>query len=188
MAGTDALQPGVAAPAAGTSPLDHSGWVVIANALGLVLALVSAGVRLFIRKSIAPPSKADDVAAWMATAFGVLQATLVFWLVNQGFGKTIDHIPAENVVKVQKIRYAADPLYLVTIYIAKCSMIFLLIRITAAPKLQRLFYVGLSVCITLAIIAIILVLTRCNPSRPWVQYGEQCANLVSCSRHMGSVR
>ncbi|KAF2264313.1 hypothetical protein CC78DRAFT_463964 [Lojkania enalia] len=178
MARANALPPGVAPPAASISPLDHSGWIVIANGLGMCLSLVAVGVRIIMRQLLLP-SKRDDIAIWIATAVGIIQAGLVFYEVNLGFGKTIDQIPEDNVEKVQKVAYTADPLYLATIYIAKVSMIFLLVRITPDEKQRLLLMFGIGACTTFATISIILVLTRCNISEPWIQYEKKCGSLFA---------
>ncbi|KAF2119131.1 hypothetical protein BDV96DRAFT_643282 [Lophiotrema nucula] len=169
----------VAPPAAAITPLNHEGLIVVANALGLVLALLAIVVRVYIRKRISPPSKKDDAAAWIATCLGALQAVLVFWQVNKGFGKTINDISREDIVKVQKIGYATDPLFIATVYTTKCSLIFLLLRITPNEKHQQLLRLGLGACVVLAIVSVIVILTRCKISEPWQQYNGECGDMFA---------
>ncbi|ORX97501.1 hypothetical protein BCR34DRAFT_577872 [Clohesyomyces aquaticus] len=167
----------ISPPAAAVNPLDHSGWIVISNALGLVFTLLSLGMRLYIRKRISPPSKRDDFVVWVATGFGTLQAILVFWRVHEGFGKTQARILADDIEKIQKIGYATDPLFITTIYLTKCSIVCLLLRITPDEVQRKKLKLVLAACVVFAVISVILDLTVCEISRPWVQTSEKCENL-----------
>lgn len=179
MAGTSGHQAHISPPLACNDASCHTGWVVIANALGMSLALIAVVVRVYIRTSISPPSKRDDAAAWIATVVAFIQTSLVFWQVGKGFGKTQQHIPAGNVQVLQKIRYANDVLYLVVIYLAKCSMIFLLHRITPDATQQQFLVVGLGGCGAFFFISTVLSLTRCGTSQPWLQYGRECGSMFA---------
>ncbi|KAF2729356.1 hypothetical protein EJ04DRAFT_516021 [Polyplosphaeria fusca] len=179
MAGHSARRANISPPAAGNTPFDHSGWIVIANALGMILALIALAVRMYIRKSISPPCKSDDVFAWVATGVAFVQTSLVFWQIDVGFGRTIHDLAVFNVEKVQRIRYANDVLYLLIIYLTKCSMIFLLHRITPDAKQQQFLAVGLGGCALFALVSVVLSLTRCDTSSPWIQYGADCGALFA---------
>lgn len=74
--------------------------------------------------------------------------------------------------------YAADLLYIITIYLSKASAVFLFLRLTP-NKAHKLFCWSIMGTSTLwVILSLFLVALRCQLSQPWV-VNERCVNLVS---------
>lgn len=74
--------------------------------------------------------------------------------------------------------YAADLLYIITIYLTKASAVFLFLRLTP-NKAHKLFCWTIMGTSTLwVILSIFIVALRCQLSQPWV-VNEHCVNVVS---------
>ena len=55
------------APFAVLTETDHSIWILIVTALGMVCALVFGSMRIFVRVTINPPFGADDILLVIGT-------------------------------------------------------------------------------------------------------------------------
>ena len=116
------LLPSQAAPAAPITPLDHRGWIYIANCLGMCLLILAFLLRIQIRVRAQAPLSGDDalIFASMVCVYdipvsgprsqpshcqvvAVVQASVVFLQVSEGFGKSIDHIGESDLIKIQKV-------------------------------------------------------------------------------------
>lgn len=74
--------------------------------------------------------------------------------------------------------YAADLLYIITIYLTKASAVFLFLRLTP-NKAHKVFCWTIMGTSTLwVILSIFIVALRCQLSQPWV-VNEHCVNVVS---------
>lgn len=74
--------------------------------------------------------------------------------------------------------YAADLLYIITIYLTKASAVFLFLRLTP-NKAHKIFCWTIMGTSTLwVILSIFIVALRCQLSQPWVM-NEHCVNVVS---------
>lgn len=73
--------------------------------------------------------------------------------------------------------YAADLLYIITIYLSKCSAVFLFLRLTP-NKAHKIFCWSIMATSTLwVILSLFIVALRCQLSQPWV-VNEHCVNVV----------
>ncbi len=111
---TDApgLLPGQSPPLSAVNATEQDGVLVIATALGLVFALISSFIRLFVRLEFSSRFAKDDVASFFSTVsqFGavwltcppalcaadaadqvlaIVQSSVVFVAISKGFGKTL---------------------------------------------------------------------------------------------------
>lgn len=74
--------------------------------------------------------------------------------------------------------YAADLLYIFTIYLTKASAVFLFLRLTP-NKAHKLFCWTIMGTSTLwVILSVFIVALRCQLSQPWV-VNEHCVNVVN---------
>ncbi|KFY38630.1 hypothetical protein V494_04294 [Pseudogymnoascus sp. VKM F-4513 (FW-928)] len=97
------LAPGQSPPLTVISPTNQSGVLLIVTALGLVFALVSILIRLYIRLQIRHAYERDDTAVAVAMVFSIIQSSVVFVEVSKGYGKTIGDISASGIIDLQKL-------------------------------------------------------------------------------------
>ncbi|KAI7498363.1 hypothetical protein KC367_g5144 [Hortaea werneckii] len=171
------LPPGYHEPFAKTDADHHGSWVIICNAFGLVVGLISLAIRAYIRGKVSPPFSKDDWLLAGATFLALIQCSLVFEAVHDGFGRSMKLISSDKLVHLQKLLYTSDLFYVFTIYGAKSSVILLYRRIAPDRAHSLVAWAGLSVTLLFGIISIFLVALRCDLSQPWLQYDVQCTSL-----------
>lgn len=93
------------APLAVVDADDHGAWVLICNAFGLTLILITLIIRIYVRVRVSPPFATDDFVLAATTALAIVQLSVVFKQVNVGFGKSIDLIEQTQLVEVQKVSW-----------------------------------------------------------------------------------
>ena len=98
------LPPGYHEPFAKIDADHHGSWVIICNAFGLVVGLISLAIRAYIRAKVSPPFSIDDWILAGATFFALIQCSLVFEAVHDGFGQSMRLISADKLVYLQKVR------------------------------------------------------------------------------------
>ncbi|KFY95000.1 hypothetical protein V498_03592 [Pseudogymnoascus sp. VKM F-4517 (FW-2822)] len=174
---TPVVAPGQSPPLTVISPTDQGGVVLIITALGMVFALVSILIRLYIRLQIRHTYERDDTAVAIAMVFSIVQSSVVFVEVSKGYGKTIGDISATGIIELQKASYASDLLYIVTLWFTKFSVALLLSRLSSDKRHNWMSRVILLTAAIFATISIFIVALRCDISRPWIFINEQCSNL-----------
>ncbi|KAF8855459.1 hypothetical protein BDZ45DRAFT_793423, partial [Acephala macrosclerotiorum] len=154
---------------------DQSGVVLIAAALGLIFAFISLLIRVYLQFQVRHQVSLDDVAVFVAMLFGIAQSSAVFVEVSKGFGKTLVDIPPENLSSLQKASYSSDILYLITIWLTKCSVVFLTTRLSPDKRHNFASNIVLVASTLFVVISIFIVALGCNLSEPWLfintQYG-----------------
>lgn len=109
--------------------------------------------------------------------FSFIQCIVVFIQAGNGFGKSAGEISQSNMVSWQKGAFASDILYIFTLWLTKCSVALLFIRLTPEQKHIFASYVVLGGSTLLMIISEILVALRCDISHPWIFVGNGCSDL-----------
>ncbi|KFZ03048.1 hypothetical protein V502_11277 [Pseudogymnoascus sp. VKM F-4520 (FW-2644)] len=175
---TPVLAPGQSPPLTVISPTNQGGVILIITALGMVFALVSILIRLYIRLQIRHSYERDDTAVAIAMVFSIIQSSVVFVEVSKGYGKTIGDISASGIIELQKASYASDLLYIVTLWFTKFSVALLLFRLSSDKRHNWLSKAILLTAAILGFISIFIVALRCDVSRPWIFINEKCLNLL----------
>lgn len=98
-----ALPSGYHAPLAGNNPNNHAAWILICNAFGLTVILITLGIRWYIRTKVNPPVGKDDWTLTGATALAIVQSCLVFKQVHEGLGKSRHLISDAHFIEIQKV-------------------------------------------------------------------------------------
>jgi len=175
---TPALLPGQSPPLSVLTPTDQTGVIYIATALGLVFALISLLIRYFIRVDLQNKVSADDILASLALTFAVAQSGTVFVEASKGFGKTIELVLPEDLLSLQKASYASDILYLITIWLTKCSVAFLLLRLSPNRGHNVASIVVLVTSTVFMIVSVFVVALKCDLAHPWMFINEKCTDLL----------
>ncbi|MCJ1396697.1 hypothetical protein MMC18_009589 [Xylographa bjoerkii] len=169
--------PGQAPPFAIISANDQSGLVIMAAAVGMSFVFVASLIRWYIRREVSDSFARDDAVIVIATTFSVLQTIAVFVSVAHGFGKSMEMIGLSDLASIQKAQYAADILYIITLWLTKSSAALLFMRLTPIGHQVFAAKAVLAVSTVWAVVSIFMIAMRCQLSTPWTDYDGQCTNL-----------
>lgn len=75
--------------------------------------------------------------------------------------------------------FTCDILYIFILWLTKCSVAFIFIRLTPDAKHVIASYIVLGGSTVLMIISTLLIAIRCDESKPWIFIGVRCHDLVS---------
>ncbi|GAQ38176.1 uncharacterized protein AtWU_03113 [Aspergillus tubingensis] len=171
------VPPGQSPPFQVVDDLHHGAWIIITGALGLVVSLVSFFIRLYVRLALHPPFAFDDYLLLGATIVATVQAALLFNAVSHGFGTSIYLLEQKQVDKIQTLITVSDILYLITVYISKCCVCGIYLRLTPQKWHNRASIATLALCTAWVIPAVFIIAVNCELNRPWKGSGGQCVNL-----------
>ncbi|PMD55142.1 uncharacterized protein K444DRAFT_98884 [Hyaloscypha bicolor E] len=172
------LLPGQSAPIAIITATDQSGIVLIGTALTLAVSLTSLLMRGYMQLQIRHQFSHDDFVAMGSMLFSLLQSITVFIEVSKGFGKTISNISPNNLVQLQKAAYSSELFYIITLWLTKCSVAFLLLRLSPQKEHKLATYSILASSTLFMIISVFILAFRCDVAQPWIFINAQCTNLL----------
>ncbi|KAH8755894.1 hypothetical protein F5882DRAFT_367530 [Hyaloscypha sp. PMI_1271] len=170
---------GQAAPFLIATPTDHSPDIVLVAATGIALILLTFVIRIYIRFNFSGPWLGDDTVFAFATVVALAQSSVVCVSVHHGWGRVIEGIDPFNLVSAEKLVYAADILYIVTLALSKHSLDLLFIRLSPFKKhLQAAKCIRYFVLVwTIASLGAISL--RCNVRNPWTDItSDQCPSML----------
>ena len=99
--------------------------------------------------------------------FGIAQSAVVHIAASHGLGQHQDALSEGSFAIYAKNYYISNILFLITIYFAKISLVFFIMRLTPVRTTIHICY-GLIAGITAWTIATTIALAlQCNPPRPW---------------------
>ena len=78
--------------------------------------------------------------------------------------------------------YASDILYIITLWLTKCSIAFLFLRLSPDKSHKLVSNATLLVSTVLTVISILIVALRCDLANPWIFIDVQCPGLVRAFR------
>ncbi|KAF2163163.1 hypothetical protein M409DRAFT_68757 [Zasmidium cellare ATCC 36951] len=159
---------------------NHRGaGIHICNGFGLTVILITLAIRAYIRTRVAPPWTYDDHALAAATILATIQCLLVFVEVSGGFGTSLELLNPEQLLTVQRLGYAADIFYVLSIYAGKISVVLLFKRIIAERMHQIVAWSIFGGCCVMGFISIFLSALRCDVSQPWLQFEKNFPSLAA---------
>jgi hypothetical protein len=91
------------APIAIVDENNHSAWILICNAFGLSVVLITLIIRLYIRGRVSPPFGTDDWVFAAATALSLTQIGVVFAQADAGYGRALRLLDHASEVRVQQV-------------------------------------------------------------------------------------
>ncbi|KAF7585473.1 hypothetical protein BBP40_010870, partial [Aspergillus hancockii] len=166
------VPPGYAPPFQVVDDEHHGAWIIIVAALGLVVSLVSFLIRLYVRLALSPPFAYDDFVLLGATVVAIVQTSLLSIAVSHGFGTSIDLLQDDQVFSIQPA--PSDILTLIAIYISKCCVVGIHLRLTPQKLHNRMTCATLALCTAWIITAVLIIAINCELNRPWQGAGGQC--------------
>ncbi|KAJ5686093.1 hypothetical protein N7536_008712 [Penicillium majusculum] len=171
------VPPGQSPPFEVVDDLHHGAWLIITAALGLVVSLVCFLIRLYVRLMLIPPFARDDWVLLGATAIAVVQSSLIFYACSRGFGTSISLLKDGRLGQIQALIATSDIIALVIIYLSKCCVVAIYLRLTPQKPHNRASWATLALCTAWVIPAIFIVLVNCELNTPWRSDGGQCNDL-----------
>ncbi|KAJ5155230.1 hypothetical protein N7492_008033 [Penicillium capsulatum] len=171
------VPPGQSPPFEVVDEYHHAAYIIIATALGLVISLVCFLIRLYVRLMLIPPLARDDLVLLGATTVAVIQSTLIFYASSRGFGTSITLLDEDRVRQIQVLIATSDAFALVILYLSKCCVVAIYLRLTPQKSHNRASWATFALCTGWLIPAIFLLLVNCELNQPWRTEGGQCRNL-----------
>ncbi|KAJ5710386.1 hypothetical protein N7488_004542 [Penicillium malachiteum] len=155
----------------------HGGLIIISTALGLVVSLACFLIRLYVRLMLIPPFARDDFVLLGATVFGVIQSILVFYACSRGFGTSLSLLKENRLNQIQALIATSDAFALLVIYLSKCCVIAIYLRLTPQKPHNKASWATFAFCTAWLIPAIFILLIDCELNEPWRLQGGKCHNL-----------
>ncbi|KAK0113952.1 hypothetical protein ONS95_014197 [Cadophora gregata] len=191
---TAGLLPGRSAPLSTITSRDQSGVVLIATALGLAFALVSMLIRVYIQIGLRTAADAAAVLSAVTTSlfkptkrsangslqvFYLFQASSTFVGSSKGWGKTAKDIPDSQLLPLHKAIYSSEILYIITLWLTKCSVALLFIKLSPDKRHSLASYSILGASTVFMVISVLTVSLRCDLAQPWIFIGATCTHVLS---------
>lgn len=85
---------------------NHTGLIAILAGFSVGLFLFSSFIRLYAKRHSS--IRSDDITFSAGAVFALVQAGLVFYLVNQGLGKTFDDLDEEELGRIRQASLLLD--------------------------------------------------------------------------------
>ncbi|PVH79463.1 hypothetical protein DL98DRAFT_378712, partial [Cadophora sp. DSE1049] len=171
---------GISPPLEVVTATDRGGIIAVTTTVALAIALLIAlptGMYIRIRSSA---YRADYYVFLAAVLVFLFQTTTVYIELNGGFGKSMDLVPINNWDRIDKAGYAADILYLVTMFLSKCSTASIFLRLTPGRGHSIAVKTILAGMTAWILMAILVVCLRCHPAEPWFDTtNAECSNLYT---------
>ncbi|KAJ5493611.1 hypothetical protein N7463_009698 [Penicillium fimorum] len=156
----------------------HAGIIIITAAICLMISLVCLLIRVYVRKFLSPPWGSDDIVLLGATITAVAESIVIFHAASIGFGTDISLLTQNAVDRIQNSLFAADILYLLTLYLSKCCIIAIYSRLTPSTRHMSILRATFGLSTVGIIVSVLVIAVNCEGNKPWVIPGEQCHNLL----------
>lgn len=161
------------------TPDNHTAWIVIAAALGLICSTFFGGLRVLVRVTISREFGLDDFALFGATGFTILQSSIVMGACSKGLGKALSIVAPNVQVETERMFYASNLFFILAIGLSKISVVCFLQRLSPNKRHKLVFNIVLGILAVWTVASLFSIALDCNLSHPWVSIGEDCSGTVS---------
>ncbi|KAL2000342.1 hypothetical protein VTN02DRAFT_3230 [Thermoascus thermophilus] len=174
------VPPGYSPPFQVVDAEHHGAWTIITAAFGLSVSLVCLLIRLYVRIVLNPPFSYDDSILLGATISAIIQSSVVFYAVSKGFGTAIDLLGGGGRLhQIQQALVAGDAFYLITIFLSKCCIIAVYLRLSPRKGHNNASWATLILCGAWIISSIFIIVVDCERNEPLAIMAEQCKDLFA---------
>lgn len=90
-------------PFAIISDSDHGGWIIIATALGLAMALLSTAIRVYVKCVSSQRAGADDYLLAVGTVVAFVLQIIILVACANGLGRSVALLNAGELRHVEKV-------------------------------------------------------------------------------------
>ncbi|OGE56390.1 hypothetical protein PENARI_c003G02958 [Penicillium arizonense] len=171
------VPPGQSPPFETIDDKHHAGIIIITGAICLMISLVCLLIRVYVRVFLNPPWGSDDIILLGATIFAIAESIIIFHAASIGFGTDISLLTEKAVDRIQNSLFAADILYLLTLYLSKCCIIAIYLRLTPREHHKSILWATFGLSTVGVIVSVLGIAVNCEGNKPWAVPGEQCHNL-----------
>ncbi|KAJ6166660.1 hypothetical protein N7470_002107 [Penicillium chermesinum] len=173
------VPPGQSPPFETIDDKHHAGIIIITGAICLMISLVCLLIRVYVRAFLSPPWGSDDVILLAATITALSESIVIFQAASIGLGTDVSLLAESAVDRIQRSVLAADILYLLTIYLSKCCIVAIYLRLTPRKRHQSILWATGGLAVVGFLVSVLLLAIECEASQPWHISGEQCHNLFA---------
>ncbi|CAI7660814.1 unnamed protein product [Penicillium pancosmium] len=173
------VPPGQSPPFETIDDKHHAGIIILTAAICLVISLVSLLIRVYVRKFLSPPWGSDDIILLGATITAVAESIIIFHSSSIGFGTDISLVAENAVNRIQNSLVTADILYLLTLYLSKCCVIAIYLRLTPRERHKSFLWATLGLSTVGVFVSVLAISVDCEGNKPWAIPGVQCQNLFA---------
>ncbi|EKV18921.1 hypothetical protein PDIG_06510 [Penicillium digitatum PHI26] len=157
----------------------HAGIIIITTATCLIISLVCLLIRVCVRIFLNPPWGSDDIILLGATTSAIAESIIIFQAASIGFGTDMSLLTKNAVDGVQNSLLAANILYLFTLYLSKCCIVAIYLRLTPRKRHKGILWATFGLSTFWVIFSVMAIAFNCEGNKPWVVPGEQCHRLFS---------
>ncbi|OBT79358.1 hypothetical protein VF21_01912 [Pseudogymnoascus sp. 05NY08] len=157
------------------SDTDHGGYVVIANWTMMCFMVITVIVRLLRKLSIRSWSLDDNLIA-AAGAFGLIQCGILHKAVLAGLGRHEASLLDDEIDMYNKYNYTYQILFIITIVLAKMSLLLFITRLTPNVATIRAGRIMLCLIATWGVATVFGFAFQCSLPQPWNNTSGVCRN------------
>ncbi|KAL8389044.1 hypothetical protein RB599_010426 [Gaeumannomyces hyphopodioides] len=167
----DSRPPGTTSPTLLTiSSTDRRGLLVIATIVSVVFSCVAVLIRVCVRTNPRPHFLWEDVAQIVSLA----QSGTVLFAIAHGFGKTAEDASYEGIIVWGKAIYFGDILFVIAMWMTKCSTAYIFVRRPFKGGHNRLVFAAVITFTVFMFISVLLLALRCSLPPPGTPFQDFC--------------
>lgn len=155
---------------------DKRGLVMVITTITVSFVIACLLVRIYVRTKVNNDWKRDDSLLAVATVFCCFQAATVYIQVQEGLG--LRRLDPAKLERLGRANFAQQILYVFTLFLSKCVVLLLYLRLTAGRKHAMLAYITIGLCVVWAVVSIIMVSISCNPYDWFTKGVEVCGDIT----------
>ncbi|EED24129.1 conserved hypothetical protein [Talaromyces stipitatus ATCC 10500] len=173
------VPPGQSPPFEVVDDQHHGAWIIIATALGVAITLVCWLIRLYVRFVLTSTFGIADWILAASSAMALIQSIIILAAAHYGFGTSIELLKSDIVVRIQNMLVASDVFYIISLYLAKISVMAILLQLTPQRKHNLASWVVGGVCTAWFVVSVLLITVDCEViDRPGEPAAEHCTSLL----------
>ncbi|ORY15109.1 hypothetical protein BCR34DRAFT_598594 [Clohesyomyces aquaticus] len=168
------------------APDDKRGLIVVMSGMSFSFVWTCFLIRIYLRLKTRE-WRSDDYFLTAATVFDTIQSALVIHMVNDGLGTLTGTLSDGDLQKIGRDEFASQILYIITLFLSKCAVIFLYLRLSPGKGHAIASWSTLSISGMWALLAIILISVPCDPYKFWTQGALKCTGVYTKWQAIGAI-
>ncbi|KAF2477509.1 uncharacterized protein BDR25DRAFT_1643 [Lindgomyces ingoldianus] len=165
---------------------DKRGLIVVITATTLSFVWTCFLIRIYLRVQTRE-WRSDDYFLAAASVLGTVQSALVLHIVDEGIGRSEKSLSGSDLNQIGRDDFASQILYIITLFLSKCAVIFLYLRLSPGKGHTIASWGTLTASGVWTILAIVLVSVPCNPLTFWTQGPTKCTRVYTRWQAIGAI-
>ncbi|KXT03957.1 hypothetical protein AC578_9290 [Pseudocercospora eumusae] len=166
---------------------DHGGWIIIATALGLALALLSIAIRCYVKLISKQRTGMDDGLLATGVMFAFIQESVILAACARGLGRSVGLLDQSSLRYVEKSFYTSQLFAILALSLCKCSIATFIIGLTPQTSIRRILLVFIGVVILWTVAALFALALQCDLEKPWTLATNRCSGIYARLVAIGAV-